>query len=294
MSRPLLLLVDDSPSVLDFERATLGRHHEIATAADGREGLVRTRELRPAAILLDLSMPEIDGDEMLARLKADEELRAIPVIIVSSEKARADACLARGASAVLHKPVRAEQLLETVGRVLAEAAARDRSQGLSVLSLAVGGMWLAVNVQGVESVHLQPATIPLPSMPSFLAEAFELRGEPVPILDLAMRLGLEHTEPRTERKLVVVGVAGRRIALCVDHVTGPDDIPAEGVTSPRQLIGAAAGELGGAILGVVQTDRGAVAVIEPEALLSRQSLTRLPAVVAALALDAGAPTEAKR
>ncbi|HYZ90574.1 MAG TPA: response regulator, partial [Myxococcales bacterium] len=120
MSLSHLLLVDDSEAVLAFEKAALSGHYQVSTAANGREALVKLLELKPAAVLLDLSMPEMDGDEVLARMRADPQLTRIPVIIVSSEKQRAEACLRAGARAFLAKPVRAQDLLPLVDRVLAE------------------------------------------------------------------------------------------------------------------------------------------------------------------------------
>ena len=86
-----LLLVDDSEAVLAFEKAALAGHYQVSTAVDGRDALLKVAQLKPAAVLLDLSMPGMDGDEVLARMRADPQLARIPVIIVSSEKQRAEA-----------------------------------------------------------------------------------------------------------------------------------------------------------------------------------------------------------
>ena len=103
MSLPHLLLVDDSEAVLAFERAALSGHYAISTATTGREALAKVPQIEPDAILLDLSMPEMDGDEVLAHLQDDPDHRRIPVIIVTSEKLRAEACLRNGAKAYLPK-----------------------------------------------------------------------------------------------------------------------------------------------------------------------------------------------
>src|SRR4051812_49619253 len=83
VSLPHLLLVDDSESVLAFEKAALAGHYVVSTAVNGREALTKVAQLRPAAVLLDLSMPEMDGDEVLAQMQQDPQLAGIPVIIVS-------------------------------------------------------------------------------------------------------------------------------------------------------------------------------------------------------------------
>jgi CheY-like chemotaxis protein len=120
-----LLLVDDSEAVLAFEKAALSGYYQVSTAVNGRDALLKISQLKPAAVLLDLSMPEMNGDEVLARMRSDPQLSRIPVIIVSSEKDRAEACLAAGARAFLPKPIRAQDLLPLVERVLEERNRRE-------------------------------------------------------------------------------------------------------------------------------------------------------------------------
>src|SRR5262245_26059049 len=107
MSRPTLLLVDDSEAVLAFEMAALSAHYTLRTAHDGRQALDALAELRPAAILLDLSMPVMNGEEVLEALQRDPALCDIPVLVVSAEAVRGEECLRKGASAFLAKPFRA-------------------------------------------------------------------------------------------------------------------------------------------------------------------------------------------
>ncbi len=91
-----ILLVDDSPSDralvgLAFERAKI--INEITEAEEGGAALAILREaktLRPDLILLDLNMPGMDGREFLRRVKADEELCTIPVVILTSSMADDD------------------------------------------------------------------------------------------------------------------------------------------------------------------------------------------------------------
>src|SRR5712671_4063761 len=82
--RPLVLVVDDNPQAAEI----LGRHLDsggfrIEIAHTGTEALTMARELKPVAITLDLLLPEVDGWEVLSRLKADETTRNIPVVVVS-------------------------------------------------------------------------------------------------------------------------------------------------------------------------------------------------------------------
>src|SRR5262249_5790280 len=215
MSLPQLLLVDDSEAVLAFEKAALSRHYDVRTATTGREALERLGEEEPAAVLLDLSMPEMDGDEVLSRMQADGRLKSVPVIVVSSETHREKECLAGGAKAFMAKPIRAPELLSLVGRVIDDARREARAGNLAALFVTRGGVALGLPLDSVRTVLHQTATRPLPFGPAYLSEMLELWGEPVGVLDLARRLGQEHRTPILERKLVVVDCAGAPLALCV-------------------------------------------------------------------------------
>lgn len=83
--RARLLVVDDSPTALSILRATLeGRHYEVVTASDGREGLEKAQKFSPDLILTDTVMPGMDGFAFLRRLKENAAMRSIPVIMLTS------------------------------------------------------------------------------------------------------------------------------------------------------------------------------------------------------------------
>jgi CheY-like chemotaxis protein/chemotaxis signal transduction protein len=277
VSLPHLLLVDDSEAVLAFEKAALSGHYAVSTATTGREALAKAPQIDPAAILLDLSMPEMDGDEVLAHLQDDPVLRRIPVIIISSEKLRAEACLKNGAKAFLPKPIRAQELLPLVERVLEDARAAARAGNVAALFVSVGKIELGLPLDCVRNVLHQTATKPLPLGPAYLTQMVELYGEPVAVLDLARRLGVEHAQPVQERKLVVVEREGARIALCVDDIRDPEELAAGDVVPRDQLGGSQHGALQDALLGVAKTPRGALPLIDPRALISRELLRKLAA-----------------
>jgi CheY-like chemotaxis protein len=275
VSLPHLLLVDDSEAVLAFERAALSGHYMLSTATTGREALAKVPQIDPAAILLDLSMPEMDGDEVLAHLQDDPIHRRIPVIIISSEKVRAEACLKNGARAYLPKPIRAQELLPLVERVLEEARAAARAGNLAALFVSVGKLELGLPLESVRTVLHQTATQPLPLGPAYLSQMAVIHGAPVAVLDLARRFGIEHAQPVLERKLVVVEREGARLAICVDDVRDPEELPAEDVTPREKLGGTEHGALKDALIGVANTPRGQLPLIDPRALLSREMLRKL-------------------
>jgi CheY-like chemotaxis protein len=107
----VILVVDDDSTVRDLMDRFLTREgFSVVTAASGLEGLKRARELQPAAITLDVLMPDLDGWTMLSALKGDPTLRDIPVILVSilDEKSRG---YSLGATEHMVKPVDRDRLL---------------------------------------------------------------------------------------------------------------------------------------------------------------------------------------
>jgi CheY-like chemotaxis protein len=280
MVQPQLVVIDDSEAILAFARAVLSSSYQVATATRGAEGLELCRRLSPQVVLLDLSMPEMDGETVLARLKSEIELEPIPVIIVSTEQARAEACLARGAYAYMVKPVRAEDMLAHVARALEANRTRAARGTVAVLPIGVGSLDIAVALAEVRHVLLQPATQPLLGGPSYLSAFFEHLGESVCVLDLAARFGVAHERPVLDRKLVIVEHAGAKLALCADRVRDPEEIsPAD--VRPIAPESALQGdpELLGAVSALVRTSHGAMPVVRPMALLSRSLARSLPELV---------------
>jgi CheY-like chemotaxis protein/anti-sigma regulatory factor (Ser/Thr protein kinase) len=107
---PTILVVDDDPTVREvIERHLTREGFAVVTASGGQEGLRLARELHPAAITLDVMMPDLDGWTVLAAIKGDPELADIPVILVSivDEKTRG---YALGATDYMVKPVDRAQL----------------------------------------------------------------------------------------------------------------------------------------------------------------------------------------
>jgi CheY-like chemotaxis protein len=276
VSLPALLCVDDSDAILALERSILSGHYALTTASNGREALQKLAQTRPAAVLLDLSMPELDGDEVLARMRADASLRDVPVVLISSERSRAEGLLKAGASAFLAKPFRADELLSTVERVLAEARERARQGGLAVLLVAVGEVEFGLPLETVERVLLMAAAQPLPGGPAYLREYLELEGQPVCILDVARRLGLEHAASRVEQKLVVVAPGGTPLALAVDAVRDPEEVPPADVEWREKVGGVDHGPLREGLVAMVRTAQGVRPVLDPQMFLSRALLRELP------------------
>ena len=268
MSLPHILLVDDSEAILAFEQAALAGLYHTSTATSGRDALEKIARVRPACVLLDLSMPEMDGDEVFARLREDPELKEIPVVVISSERERGERLLEAGAEAFLPKPVSAEELVEVVARVLDDVQRNRRRGNLAVLFAEVGGIAFGLPLDRLVTVVFQTSTRPLVGGPSYMSEFFDLWGEPVPVLDLARRLALENLVSVLDRKFVVIVDEGARLALRVDSVTDPEDVPAADVFGPKRLAKRDHGLLDQSLIAVVRTARGLVPVVDPHVFVS--------------------------
>jgi PAS domain S-box-containing protein len=116
MRRPLVLVVDDNPQAAEILARHMGAGgFRIKVARTGPEALKMARDLKPVAITLDILLPQVDGWEVLNRLKADEATRNIPVIVVSVVD---NPALGRalGAFDYFVKPVDGKALLSRLGQ----------------------------------------------------------------------------------------------------------------------------------------------------------------------------------
>jgi two-component system cell cycle response regulator len=118
---PKILTVDDSKTIrMIVARAFKTFACEILEAADGVEGLAIVNREKPDIILLDYTMPVMDGFEMLNKLKADPEARSIPVVMLTAEAGRENVLkiARRGVRDYLIKPFKEELVVERVGRII--------------------------------------------------------------------------------------------------------------------------------------------------------------------------------
>ncbi|MBE2315604.1 response regulator [Solirubrobacter sp. CPCC 204708] len=113
-----VLYVEDTLANIRLIEAILQARPSVSLlpAMQGRLGLELAREHLPDLILLDIHLPDLDGDEVLARLKADPATRQIPVVVLSADatKSQTKRLLDAGAAAYLTKPIQVARLLETL------------------------------------------------------------------------------------------------------------------------------------------------------------------------------------
>ncbi|HJT90565.1 MAG TPA: GAF domain-containing protein [Mycobacterium sp.] len=111
---PVVVLVDDDRASLDLLAAYLnGSPTRVLRARDGVEALKVIRSALPAAVVLDIKLPRLDGWQVLAELKADPLTAAIPVVIASVVDDRPRG-LSLGANAYLRKPIRRDELVDAL------------------------------------------------------------------------------------------------------------------------------------------------------------------------------------
>ncbi|HYL00350.1 MAG TPA: response regulator, partial [Steroidobacteraceae bacterium] len=107
----LILVIDDDQTVCEVMARYLEREgFVVRTATGGREGLQLARELHPAAITLDINMPDLDGWTVLAALKGDPQLADIPVVLVTIEDNRSRG-YSLGATEYMTKPIDRDRLI---------------------------------------------------------------------------------------------------------------------------------------------------------------------------------------
>lgn len=120
----IILIADDYDDTRELLRLVLqAAGYTTREARNGRECVTAARQNTPDLILLDLSMPELDGWGVLKELRADERMRGLPCIAVTAFASDADRthALEAGFNAYLAKPFRSKDLLATVKLLLANS-----------------------------------------------------------------------------------------------------------------------------------------------------------------------------
>jgi signal transduction histidine kinase/ActR/RegA family two-component response regulator len=131
---PTVLLIDDDRTALDLAERILLKEGYLPIRAQGaREGLTLAWNEKPSAIILDIEMPGLTGWDVLLTLKADDELRDCPVILVTGNDDIHKSRLL-GAAAHLVKPVKRDALLAVLDRFCPRASAHAREAPVAMAS----------------------------------------------------------------------------------------------------------------------------------------------------------------
>lgn len=118
-----ILIVEDNDLNLKLFRDLLGANgYETVETKEGLEAITLTRNLKPDLILMDIQLPEISGLDVTKKIKADEEIRHIPVVAVTAFAMKDDEekILRAGCEAYISKPISIDHFLSTVKKFLNE------------------------------------------------------------------------------------------------------------------------------------------------------------------------------
>jgi signal transduction histidine kinase/CheY-like chemotaxis protein len=143
-SGPLVLVVEDDPAAAELlTRQLIGAGYRTEVARTGGEALAKARELQPAAITLDIILPEVDGWEVITQLKSDPVTSAIPVVVVSVVD-NPELGMALGAIDYFVKPVEAKELIARLNKFnFTHSAGNGEFRVLVVDDEPANRQWLA-------------------------------------------------------------------------------------------------------------------------------------------------------
>ncbi len=115
-TQKLALIIEDDPAQQDiFSQAVRMAGFQTEVIGNGGEALERLKDVLPQLIILDLHLPKVSGDELLAVIRADERLASVPVILATADPLLAET-LVDSSDLILLKPISFSQLRDLAGR----------------------------------------------------------------------------------------------------------------------------------------------------------------------------------
>src|SRR6202008_4644421 len=128
--KPHILMADDNADLRDYVSRLLRGEYRVEAVANGQAALEAARARKPDLVLTDVMMPGLDGFGLIRELRADPELRTVPVIVLSAragEEARVEG-LGKGADDYLVKPFSSRELLVRVGTLISSTEMHRAAQ----------------------------------------------------------------------------------------------------------------------------------------------------------------------
>ena len=116
-----ILLVEDEPSIVELVTLTLKNNgYEVLSVMDGTKVIETARQNKPDLIILDIMIPKLNGFEVCRQIKTDEELKKIPVLILSAlvQKGEIEMGIRMGADSYMTKPFQNKDLLNNIQKLL--------------------------------------------------------------------------------------------------------------------------------------------------------------------------------
>ncbi len=120
MAKKVLVVEDNELNLKLFSDLLRAHGHVVEPLRDGRDAVATARTFAPDLIVMDIQMPHVTGYELILALKADAELKAIPIMAVTAYAGREDEdrIRAAGAEAYVSKPISLMRFMEVVGSLL--------------------------------------------------------------------------------------------------------------------------------------------------------------------------------
>lgn len=121
-TRKKVVCIEDEPTMIDLVKTILNlKGFEVIGAMGGREGLETVRRVKPDLVLLDLMMPDMDGEQVYRHMKADDDLKDIPVIILTADVQSMTRVVwqqVAKADGFVTKPFNTQELVQVIHQVL--------------------------------------------------------------------------------------------------------------------------------------------------------------------------------
>ncbi|MCB1904300.1 MAG: response regulator [Gammaproteobacteria bacterium] len=120
MTKKVLIVDDEQNIAISVEYLMRREGFDVSVAKDGEEGLSMIRSLRPDLVLLDVMMPKMDGFQVCAEVRADEDLNSVRIIMLTAKgrEAEVEKGLSLGADAYIPKPFSTSDLVSRVNALL--------------------------------------------------------------------------------------------------------------------------------------------------------------------------------
>jgi DNA-binding response OmpR family regulator len=116
-----ILVIDDDPGVVNVIQKRLEVNgYEVETAKDGVVGHAMVNRFAPDLIILDIVMPNLDGYSLYQEIRSEYNLQKKPLIVLTSKSEMVELFMREGASLVILKPFKMEDLLKEVSRLLGQ------------------------------------------------------------------------------------------------------------------------------------------------------------------------------
>ena len=116
-----ILIIDDEATSLQILQSSLGKKdYEVITAQDGVEGFSLINSHKPNLIILDVHMPNVDGYKLVRDIQSDEEIKKIPIIIVTADEKLEERFKLIGIEYYFKKPYKIQEVLSAIAGILTD------------------------------------------------------------------------------------------------------------------------------------------------------------------------------